>query len=153
MIEVTEQEMRDFVESQPDNRPIDFAENSHSDSCGCLMVQYGWHRQWLFDRVGMTKWISKEPSRTEVACLVGCTYTKFIPEIRGVRKLATNYGEVKKWLRRRVEMDLDEMQNALRKTLSLLDDRQRGTMSWNMLLDSRFKEIAAILKKAGYLGE
>lgn len=50
-------------------------------------------------------------------------------------------------------MNLDEMQVTLRKTLSLLDDRQRGTMSWNMLLDSRFKEIAAILKKAGYLGE
>jgi hypothetical protein len=38
---VTFQKLVDFVNSQPDDRPINFSQNSFHENCGCLMVHYG----------------------------------------------------------------------------------------------------------------
>lgn len=41
MIKVTQEEIYDFVRSQPDDKLVDMRQNYYNDSCGCLMVQYG----------------------------------------------------------------------------------------------------------------
>jgi hypothetical protein len=38
---ITEQEIIDFIKSQPDDRAVDFADNLSHDKCGCVMVHYG----------------------------------------------------------------------------------------------------------------
>lgn len=40
---ISEQELIDFIKSQPDDRKIDMGDNRSNDPCGCLMVQYMWN--------------------------------------------------------------------------------------------------------------
>lgn len=46
-------------------------------------------------------------------------------------------------------MNLDELQNETEKLLSLLKDRQPGTMGWNMFMKDRLQNIANMLASAG----
>ena len=46
-------------------------------------------------------------------------------------------------------MNLDELQTEVEKLLALLKDRERGLMSWNMLLAEKLKTIKALIEKAG----
>lgn len=46
-------------------------------------------------------------------------------------------------------MDLDELQKETEKLLSLLRDRQQGTMAWNMFLGERLTAIVKLAAKAG----
>ena len=39
--DITEQEIIDFIKSQPDDRKVDFVDNLSHDKCGCVMVHYG----------------------------------------------------------------------------------------------------------------
>lgn len=38
---VTKQELIDFVDAQPDDRPIDFQQFYSTEDCGCLMIHFG----------------------------------------------------------------------------------------------------------------
>lgn len=38
---VTKQELIDFVDAQPDDRPVDFNQFYSIEDCGCLMVHFG----------------------------------------------------------------------------------------------------------------
>jgi len=38
MISISKQQLLDFINNQPDDRQVNFSENSSRDSCGCLMV-------------------------------------------------------------------------------------------------------------------
>lgn len=38
---ITEQEIIDFIKSQPDDRKLNLVDNYSGDPCGCVMVQYG----------------------------------------------------------------------------------------------------------------
>lgn len=40
MSKVTKEDLVNFINRQPDDRPINFKENKSSDTCGCLMVHY-----------------------------------------------------------------------------------------------------------------
>jgi len=42
-------------------------------------------------------------------------------------------------------VDLDELQGVLKKTLSLLEERQPGLMSWNGMLEERLNDLNRIL--------
>lgn len=48
-----------------------------------------------------------------------------------------------------IEMNLDELQIELEKTLALLKDRQPGMMTWNMFLADRLKAIKKMIEAAG----
>jgi hypothetical protein len=34
------EDLLNYINSQPDDRPINFSQNNTNDSCGCLMVHY-----------------------------------------------------------------------------------------------------------------
>lgn len=38
---VTTKEILDFIDGQPDDRPVNLNENDSTDECGCVMVHYG----------------------------------------------------------------------------------------------------------------
>lgn len=46
-------------------------------------------------------------------------------------------------------MNLDELQREVEKLSSLLNDRQPGTMTWNMFLSERLTNIKKLIEKAG----
>ena len=46
-------------------------------------------------------------------------------------------------------MNLDEVQTEVEKLLSLLNDRQPGTMTWNSFLSERLHTIHGLIEKAG----
>ena len=38
---VTKQELIDFVDAQPDDRPVNFQQFYSTEDCGCLMIHFG----------------------------------------------------------------------------------------------------------------
>lgn len=38
---ITFQQLKDFINSQPDDRPVDMCQNMNSEECGCVMIHYG----------------------------------------------------------------------------------------------------------------
>lgn len=51
MITVTKQEIVDFINGQPQSRPVDMRENFFDEPCGCVMVHYG-KEMLKFDKFG-----------------------------------------------------------------------------------------------------
>lgn len=58
---VTKQELIDFVDAQPDDRPVDFNQFYSIEDCGCLMVHFGKEVLKLKGRFSCdnTRWIVK----------------------------------------------------------------------------------------------
>lgn len=46
-------------------------------------------------------------------------------------------------------MNLNELQAEVEKLLALLQDRQPGLMSWNMLLNERLQSIQKMIESSG----
>jgi hypothetical protein len=46
-------------------------------------------------------------------------------------------------------MNLDELQEEAQKLLKLLEDRQIGTMGWNMFMTERLQKIKQLIENAG----
>lgn len=54
---VTAQEIRDYVLSQPDDKPLDNTNNYSNSYCGCIMIQYGKEKLGLIDfSCGFSVW-------------------------------------------------------------------------------------------------
>lgn len=51
--------------------------------------------------------------------------------------------------KKRKIMDLDKLQEETEKLLVLLQDRQRGLMTWNMFLEERLKNIVNLAAEGG----
>lgn len=106
-IVVTKQQLLDFVNTQSDDRPIDFNQNESFEECGCLMVHYGKEvlckslftcdnsRWWeLVSKDGLTKAnFSKGP-----IAILEKDYLIFFDIVRNSLSIKT-YGELKKNLR------------------------------------------------------
>lgn len=91
MIIVTEQDMVDFINTQPDDRKVDFDENKEWSTCGCLMVHYGKSKGLHFVSCSINGWLNNKENM--VAKFENSLYySHFIPH----RKCT--YGEIKTYL-------------------------------------------------------
>lgn len=47
IIPVTHQQMVDFINSQPDDKVVDFNQIKYSSVCGCIMIQYAKEHKFI----------------------------------------------------------------------------------------------------------
>jgi hypothetical protein len=93
--DITEQEIIDFIKSQPDDRKVDFVDNLSHDKCGCVMVHYGRDVLNLKDFACSYLTIKSYPNEKEH---VEASLEKNIKEIVGLEtwhRQPETYGELK----------------------------------------------------------
>jgi hypothetical protein len=95
MITVTKQEMIDFINSQPDDRMVNFNEVHKESFCGCIMVQYGISKGFEFTDVSIRKWHNNDEV---IAKFVDTEYNYFIPHYN------CTYGDIKAHLVEKVKI-------------------------------------------------
>ncbi len=74
MIQITKQQMVDFIFSQPDEREVDMVQAHPEASCGCVMVHYGKEHNIPFSFCGTSAFSVKE---LITAVLIDCNYGTF----------------------------------------------------------------------------
>ena len=93
MVTVTRQDMVEFIQAQPDDRKVDFADAFKDDECGCVMVHYGREKGLDFNDCGINTWHSG--GKVSAKLETGVLFKDFRPE--NVINECT-YGEIKKHL-------------------------------------------------------
>jgi hypothetical protein len=95
MIRITQQDLLDFIQAQPDDRPVDMNENKSADHCGCLAVQYmrSNHPDVKFNFAS----ICGVATETERVAHSDIRFADFVPT--GVFTWKGTYGQIKKFLR------------------------------------------------------
>lgn len=53
---VTKEQMKSFIDAQPDDKPVDMGNNWVNDRCGCVMVQYGLENGIESNGCGYNSW-------------------------------------------------------------------------------------------------
>jgi hypothetical protein len=89
---VTVQEIKDYVLSQPDDRPLDNLGSFSTDGCGCVMVQYGRDVLGLTDfHCSFNKWagFAEIENGTNIYNAFGLKHSHFL----GIK----TFGQLKKY--------------------------------------------------------
>lgn len=77
---VTKQDMVDFINSQPDDKEVNFLENTYSDQCGCVMVHYAKSKGIDFDECGMQGWYNNRTETMVAAFEADVMHKDFEPD-------------------------------------------------------------------------
>lgn len=90
---VTHQQMVDFINSQPDERLVDFDQIKYDSPCGCIMIQYAREHNFnpgVCGGVGTRDFLDVDDHRMELA------FHEYIPNYsEDLEKMRYNYKELK----------------------------------------------------------
>lgn len=92
MITISKKQIKDFVNKQPDDKPIDFQQNFSKDSCGCLMVHIGKELGFKDFKCGIY-YIANDKDETVLNI-----ESNIVENILKLKNLPNNYKELKNLL-------------------------------------------------------
>lgn len=94
-IQVTKQQMIDYIFSQPDDRRVNFRENWANQDCGCVMVHYGKDNGFEFVGCGTMNW---ENWKGKAEAEIDVPYGFFQPDAWKSGRDEFTYREIKGYL-------------------------------------------------------